>query len=186
MHHTVVQSLYRLICVAQVAAVAALVSGGPEYDARVVAVAQHHAHIAVDEHRRPRCVACKSLIVVALNVSLVHAVKPVVVEHGVHLGLARVVAGAHGVDVRLLHERYVLQHCRHINGASLLRMGVLSVHSLEEHALSVDVYKRSSPLDVAESVFCGEHHLLASVGIALAHNHGVEMRFLSVPRRETG
>ena len=57
----------------------------------MVAVAHHHANLAVEDGTVPRVVGRKVLIVVALHVCLVHRVDAVGVKHGVHLRLARIV-----------------------------------------------------------------------------------------------
>ena len=87
----------------EVIACAAFVTQRPEDDAGVVAVAQHHAFGAVDHHGFPTFTTRDDFIVVALSsavivpvfvtfeVGFVHDVKTIVVEHGIHLGLARIV-----------------------------------------------------------------------------------------------
>ena len=75
----------------------------------------------------------------ALNISLIHAVETIVVEHCIHLGLTRIVAGAHCIDVGKLHKHYVLEHCGHVDGMTEKRMDVLCVDTLEVFALAVDV-----------------------------------------------
>ena len=85
------QTLHAVVCSLEVAAAACLVTERPEHHARVVAVAQHHACRAVYVCSLPRRHVRDALVAVTLHVSLVHAVEAVVVEHGVHLRLARIV-----------------------------------------------------------------------------------------------
>ena len=94
-------------------------------------------------------------------------------------------ACAHGVDVCLLHHAYIGEHCLHVDGAAILRMSVLCVHTFEEYALSVDIHEIATACDVAETIFCREYHLLSSVGIVLANDDCVEVRFLGIPRCES-
>ena len=174
------QALHAVVCSLKVAAAARLVAERPEHHARVVAVAQHHARCAVYVCSLPRRHVRKALIAVTLHVSLVHAVESVVVEHGVHLSLARIVRCAHGVYVGLLHQLHVAQHRLHVDGVTKERMDVLRVHTLEVNALAVHVDEVALLLHAAETVLRREHHLLAAV-VQLAHDDGVEPRVLRRP-----
>ncbi len=122
----------------------------------------------------------------ALHIGLVHAVESVVVEHGIHLRLARIVACAHGVDIGLLHECHVAQHGGYVDGVAVERVYVLGVDTFEEHALAVDKHLLAVVYAyVAESVFRGEHHFFVAAALLL-HYHGVEVGILAAPRCECG
>ena len=118
------------------------------------------------------------------HIGFVHDIESEVVEHCVHLRLARVVACAHSVYIGLLHHAHIGEHCLHIYGAAVFGMCVLIVHTFEEYTLSVDIHEIAAACDVTETVFCREHHLLSSVGVVLAYDDSVEIRFLGVPRCE--
>ena len=115
-----------------------------------------------------------------LHVGLVHAVQAVVVEHGVHLSLARIVRRAHGVHVSLLHQLHVAQHRVNVDGVTKEWVYVLRVHALEVDALAVHVDEVALLLHAAETILRREHHLLACVA-HLAHDDGVEPRVLRRP-----
>ena len=117
----------------------------------------------------------------ALHVGLVHTVQTIEVEHGIHLRVAWIVACTHCVDVGLLHEFHIAQHCRHVDSMAKERMDVLGVYTLEVFALAIDVDKVATLLNRTEAVACGEHHLLVAV-VHLAHNNCIEIRMLSRPR----
>ena len=174
------QTLHAVVCSLEVAAAASLVAERPEHHARVVAVAQHHACRAVYVCSLPRRHVRDALVAVTLHVSLVHAVESVVVEHGVHLRLARIVRCAHGVYVGLLHQLHVAQHRLHVDGVTKERMDVLRVHTLEVNTLAVNVDEVALLLHGAEAVLRREHHLLAAV-VQLAYDDGVEPRVLRRP-----
>ncbi len=120
----------------------------------MVAVALHHARGAVVHGGLETGVAGYLLLIVALHICLVHDVEAIGVEHGVHLGLSRIVARAHRVDIGLLHHRHVAQHRLGVDGSAILRMRVLRVHALEEDSLIVDVDQIAHLLDGAEAIFC--------------------------------
>ena len=108
MNETTVKLLYGLIAVGEVAATARLVAKTPEDDAGEVAVCEDHAFLAVNVSRTPTGTVCDGLttivsVVVALKICLVHDVHAIVVEHGIHLVLAWIVAATHSVDVGLFH-----------------------------------------------------------------------------------
>ena len=169
----------------EVACAARLVAERPEDNARVVAVAHHHAHLAVVDGCAPCRVRGEVLVEVALHVRLVHSVQTVSVEHGVHLRLARIVRSAHGVHVSLLHHLHIAQHGLHVDGASVFGVSVLSVHTLEEHALAVDVHEVAVLLDVAEAVLRREHHLVGALGSLLLNDNAVEIRVFGAPCVQT-
>ena len=87
----------------EVVACARFVTERPENDGGVVAIALHHAHRAVDHGGFPRFLSgdnsrvvaavCTVIVpvLVTFEVSFVHDVEAIVVEHGVHFGLTGVV-----------------------------------------------------------------------------------------------
>ena len=174
----------------EVRTVVALVAQTPERDRGVVAIAKHHAFRAVDILRLPRVLesdaapAAVCPVVVAFHVGLVHHVETIVVKHGVHFCLSRIVARSDGVDVRLLHHLDVAQHGRNVDGASVNGMRVLRVYAFEEHPLSVDVDLAVFDFDGAETIFGGKSLLFVAVGVQLGKFNGVEVRRFSRPRHE--
>ena len=104
----------------------------------MVAVAEHHAYVAVHESVLPVGIACQGLVAVAFEIGLVHHIETVEIHHGVHLGMARVVAGADRVEVGLFHEPYVSEHGLVVDVAAVEGVGVVYVGALEEYALAVD------------------------------------------------
>ena len=98
-----IERAHGIVCSDEVVACATFVTQRPEDDAGVVAVAQHHTFGAVDHHRFPTFTTRDDFVVetlssavvipvfVAFEVSFVHDVKTIVVEHGIHLGLTRIV-----------------------------------------------------------------------------------------------
>ena len=189
-HGAVVEFVRTVVAGFQVAADARLVAERPEADGGVVAVAQHHALNAVHVGRLPGGGVGKTEIVfpvlVAFEVGLVHAIEAVVVEHGVHLCLAGVVAGAHGVHVGLFHHDNVFEHGGHVDGTAVHGVRVLEVRATEEYALAVDGHLVVLNLHGAEAVFCGKCHFFFAVGGELRHFHGVEVGRFGRPGQEVG
>ena len=123
-------------------------------------------------------------VFVTFKVSLVHHVKSVVVEHGIHFGLTWVVAGAHGVNIGLLHECNVLEHGGYVNGTTTSGVRVLRVNTSKVNLLAVDVNSVvvGGNFDVAETIFCSKGFLFISVGIKLSQFNGVKMGLFSTPQ----
>ena len=175
------------IGIVEVAAHTALVAQRPREHGGVIAVAVDHTHDAVHINRAPRRLVADARtagerpVVVALHVGLVHAVEAVVVEHGVHLRLARVVGGADGVHVGLFHHDDVFQHRRHVDAAAMHGMRVLRIDAFEEDALTVDEHVAVFYLIMTEAIFCGEDHLIRPVAVFLRHDDGIERRCLGRP-----
>ena len=117
------------------------------------------------------------MVVVALHVSLVHAVQSVVVEHGIHLCLARIVTGTNGVHVCLLHQDYVAKHGLHVDGVAIEWVNILGVDTLEEYSLAVNINQFILDGHLSEAVFGREYHLFL-VASLLANDNGIEIRLL--------
>ena len=122
--------------------------------------------------------------VVAFHVRLVHDVETEGIHHGVHLRLAWVVAGAHGVDVGFLHHREVFPHRPHVDGTAIFRMRVLRVHALEEHTLAVDIHQLAIAGYLAEAILRVPCHFLVALGILLCDDDIVEIRIFGAPSRQ--
>ena len=187
MDGTRIKLAYGCITGIHVASLAILIAKTPKDDARMIAVAKHHAHITVHESGGPRRVARQAVVAVAFKVCFVHHEEAVGIEHGIHLRLARIVAGAHGVDVGLLHQSDVAKHGGHIDITAIERMGIVDIRPFEEDALAVDghifVCLCVDELDVAEAVFSAEDHFLL-LAIELADDDIVEIWFLCIPGME--
>ena len=113
---------------------------------------------------------------VAFNVGLVHAVKSVMVEHGIHLGLARHVRGAHEVNIGLLHHGHIAQHGGHIDRTAAHGVRVLCVDAAEIGAHTIDIYLSVCALHLAEAMLGGKGHFLGcAIGCQLRHLDGVEV-----------
>ena len=117
------------------------------------------------------------MVVVALYVSLVHAVQSVVVEHGIHLSLTRIVAGTDGVHVSLLHQDYVAKHGLYVDGVTIEWVNILGVDTLEEYSLAVYINQFILDGHLSETVFGREYHLFL-VASLLANDNGIEIRLL--------
>ena len=113
----------------------------------------------------------------ALHVSLVHAVQSVVVEHGIHLSLTRIVAGTDGVHIGLFHQNHVAKHSLHIDGVAIEWVNILGVDTLEEYSLAVYINQFALDGNISETVFGREYHLFL-VACLLADDNGIEVRLL--------
>ena len=91
MHRARVELVGLFVAIFEVAATTTFVSEAPEDDRRMVAVAEHHALNAVNESRNPRFATRDALVGVVFEVGLIHHVESVVVKHGIHAGVLRIV-----------------------------------------------------------------------------------------------
>ena len=183
---TRVELLGQVVSRLEVVARSAFVTQAPEHDRGEVAVAHYHAAHAVFVHGLSlgvtrNSVAAIAPVVVAFDVGFVHAVKSVIVEHGIHFGLAGIVAATHNVHVGLLHDLHVAQHGGHIDGTSVKRVGILRIGTFEEHAASVDVHLAVLQFHLAETIFRGESHFFLSALVGLRHFDGVEVGIFARP-----
>ncbi len=168
-----------------VRAEACLVARVPHEDARVVLVALDHGDHAVHERVAPlRLVRLAPpgavLVVVGLDVDLVVDPDAVLVGEVVEVRVVRVVRGADGVDVELLHQRHVafLRLAGHV--PAVLGVGLRAVDALEQHALAVDQQRPVADLDLAEAGgVAGD--VGRAVGRGERDHDGVEVRRLVGP-----
>ena len=171
-YRAVVQPFGCVVAGLEVAAPARFVAQAPEDDARMVAVAQHHAVDAVYESWNPRRHVADALVGMVFQVGFVHGVEAVVVEHGIHFGGVGIVGCADGVDVVLLHEQDVAQHRFCGDGTSVHGVRVVPVDTFKEDALSVDIEHRAFYFNVSEAIFSGKCHFFFSF-FALDDAYGV-------------
>ena len=90
--------------------------------------------------------------------------------------------GTNGVDVILLHQQDIAEHCFVRHRATEFGIGVLTVYSLQEDALTINIEQRTLKFHFAEANFCAPSHLFCTVAIALHEAHGVELRRFSRPQ----
>ena len=185
-----VESAHGIVGCIEILATTGLVAQTPEDNAGEIAVAEHHARGAVHILRGPGILVGDAAVLsllfpveVALKVGLVHTVETEVVEHGVHLGLTGIVAGAHGVHIGLLHQLDVLKHSGHVNCAAVYGVGILGVSALEEDSLAVDIYLAVLDFNLAEAHLRAERHLFL-LAVLLDDLEGVEVGRLGAPELE--
>ena len=177
---TAVQTTGRIVAGLEIAAASGFVTQAPEDDRRMVAVAQHHSVDAVHKGGNPRRHVADRLVGMVFEVGLIHRIKSEVIEHGVHLGRVRIMGGTDGIDVVLLHQQHVTQHRLYRHGTAVEGVRIVSVRTLEEHALAVDVYQRATHFNVSETIFRREGHLVLA-SLALDDVQCVEVRRLGRP-----
>ena len=139
----------------EVGAVARFVTQTPDDDARVVAVALHHARDALEMRRFVGGILGKRLFVVThavrFDVGFVDHVKAVAVAEVVPARIVGVVARAHGVDIEPLHDFDIADHL--LLGDHITAVGVhfVAVRAFDEHRTSVDQQLSAGDANVAEA-----------------------------------
>ncbi len=164
----------------------ALVAQTPEDDARVVEVALHERLGAVNMSIAPLGVVSHLLVGVAVSVTLlvglVHNVDAPAVAEFVDILAVGIVRGAQEVDVRLLHQAYVLFVCSVVHITPRNRMVVVTVHTAQFHILSVYLEHLAHTFHALHAEVVVE--LLDGVVIIViqAHTEGIEIRLLCRPQ----
>ena len=123
----------------------------------MIAERLHHARAALDVGllvvlaKREGKVAVVPVIPVRLDVRLAADHDALAVAEVVPLRHVRVVACAHGVDVKRLHQCDVPLHPLQRDGVARLRLHLVAVRALDEQALAVQVEHRVADLDLSEA-----------------------------------
>ena len=121
-----------VIAVRHIFAPSVLIAKRPENYGGVVTVAKHHTHIAIHEGIGPGGVACEVVVAMTFQIGFIDTVKTICIHHLIHLGLARIMAGADSVYICLLHQLDIAKHSLHIHITSILGMGVMGVDSFNK------------------------------------------------------
>ena len=117
----------------EVRAIASLVTHAPDDDAGMVAQGEHIALVTLQVHLTEERILGKRLLTiahaVALEVGLCHEIQACRVAELIPAGIVRIVRGAHGIDVQLLHDTDVLTHTLHGDDIASIGIEFMTVHS---------------------------------------------------------
>ena len=158
----------------------------------MVAVTIYHTHISVNKLTFPTGIASNATrsivmiipILMTLNVSFIHHVQTIIIKHGIHLGLTRIMTGTYRIHIGLLHHRNVLQHGRHIDTTTINGMGILIIHSFKINLLAIYINQLVLDFYLTEAVFSREGHFFLAFLIFLTNYYGIEIRFFSRPKNQ--
>jgi len=118
---------------------------------------------------------------VALDVGLVDHVETELVAERIPLAHVRIVAGADGVDVVLLHQADVLKHPLARHDLPEIGIPLVAVHTANEHWLAVDEKLPVARLARAEADAPGDHLERLARVVLEREQQRVKMRCLSGP-----
>ena len=118
---------------------------------------------------------------VALDVGFGHYIEAILVAEVVPIGIVGIVAGAHCVEVELLHDLHVLQHAVAADHVASVGVEFVAVGTLDEDGLAIDVHLCVLDFNLAET-YADRHHLkhLAG-GIGEGGTQGIEVGRLGSP-----
>ena len=128
---SLVGSLYPVVSLLEVGTIARLVAQAP-YDDRWMVLERHDITlVALQVHLlKIRALGQCALSVahaVTLQVGLGSQIDTILVAEVVPTGIVRVVAGAHGIDVQLLHNLDVLDHALYRDDITAIRVQLMTV-----------------------------------------------------------
>ena len=170
----------RLVGVLEIDAVAGFVAQREDDHAGVVLGALVHAQFALELQGVKTLVLRDAPPAVALDVRLAAHIEAVFVTEFVETALLRVVAGADGVDVVLLHQFEVAAHRFLGHDVAVVGVVLVDVDALDHHTLAVDEEVRSHDLRRAETDAHGGVVGPAG-GVGQGEQRGVEDRLLGAP-----
>ena len=150
-----VNSLHEVVCLLEVLAVASLVAERPADDGRMVVVCSHIALVALKMGLGIVIAVSEALVAithsVGLDISLCNYVETVFVAELIPIAVVRIVAGAHCIDIVLLHNGNVLKHTLAAYHITSVRVNLVAVHTLEVNRLAVYEHKCSADFHFAEA-----------------------------------
>ena len=153
--------LHPVVSLLEVDAVAALVTQTPYDDGRMIDEWLHIALVALDVRHDVLRELGKRLLLIShtmrFEVSLSGDVDSVFIAKVIPAWVARIVAGANGVDVQLLHDLDVLNHALQAHHVATVRIHLVAVGTLHQHRLSVNEQLCVLDFHVAESHFLRNH-----------------------------
>ena len=117
---------------------------------------------------------------VTLQVGFGCEVDTILVAKLIPTWVVRIVAGAYGIDVQLLHDLDVLNHALHRHDVAAIRIQLVAVGTLDENGLTVDEQLAALNLYVAETDAQG-NNLQHLVALTDGEQCGVERRGLGGP-----
>lgn len=112
----------------------------PDDNARMVAIALHHARHALAHGRQPCGIVAQAIHwhhAVGFDIGFVDHVQAVAIAQGVPQRMVRVMGAAHGIKVVLLHQQNVLHHRRLVHHLTVDRMVFMTVGAANQQRLTI-------------------------------------------------
>ena len=120
-----------------------LVAQAPDNNTGMVHVCVYHFHISGHMSSLPflgmRERFLTIIILMALYVTLILQINAILVTEIIPVGIVAVMRCTHMVDVSPLHQHHLLQHLLSCDSMTYSRIGLMTVHTLQLHRLSVHV-----------------------------------------------
>ena len=158
-------SLYPIVGSFEISAIAGFVAQRPENDAGMIEATLHIALVTLHMCFPIVLTFGKCLFPithsVGFDIGFGHYVNTILVAEVVPEIIVGIVAGAHGIQVELLHHLNILNHAFARNDVTTVRIHLVAVGSLEENGLAVDKYLTSFQLYLSEAHLYGNHFTAA-------------------------
>ena len=141
----------------------------------MVLIGDDIAFLTLDVHLGEGLILGECLLLVAhtvtLEVRLGGEIDTVFVAEVVPTWIVGIVAGAHGIDVELLHDADILDHTLDADDIAPIRVEFVTVGTLDEDRLAIDEQLASTDLYVAEAHLLTHdfQHLVALLELEFQH-----------------
>ena len=141
----------------------------------MVLIGDDIAFLTLDVHLGESLILGECLLLVAhtvtLEVRLGGEIDTVFVAEVVPTWIVGIVAGAHGIDVELLHDADILDHTLDADDIAPIRVEFVTVGTLDEDRLAIDQQLASTDLYVAEAHLLTHdfQHLVALLELEFQH-----------------
>ena len=122
-------------------AMAGFIAQRPDDNARMVAIALHHARDALAHGRQPCGIVGEAIHrhhAVGFNIGFVDDIQAVTIAQGVPQRVIWVMGAAHGIEIILLHQDDVLHHRRLIHHLTVDRMVLMAIGTANQQRLTIE------------------------------------------------
>ena len=185
MHRTKrVDCLDSLIRLDEIRSVTSLITKAPHYNGRMIVITLNHSHNTLDMSMFKVRIVRKGFLAIThsvrLHICLIHNIYAIAVTKRIPERVIRIVTCADGIDVELLHDPDITNHILLAHDISLIWVHLMSVHTLDEHRLTIDLkidtlnaYVAEADLDISP--------LCLALLIICCKSEGIEPRLFCRP-----
>ena len=169
----------------EINAIARLVAERPNNDGRVVLIQLYIGAVAVENSGLVVGVLGNSFCTIAhamrFDIGFCHDIQPIAVAETIPIGVIRVVAGTHGIEIKVFHQTDVLLHTLAGHNIARQRVEFVAIDTLNKNRLSVEEQLRTYDLHMTEADILPHDLDRLTRGSSVREVERIEVRLLCRP-----